>query len=322
MTKKRIIIVGMLCALLIPAAECFAANTKTAREAFEEASRSIQPEVERLARSVKIDYSRLRPKWKSYSDADLRRMSIFLTQEELYMPDKWSWYRTIYEGTKDGLESVGIAIDDFVDEVQINSLLSPNDAKERSIRDDLMYGHNMVKNLRETELEERLEERLEYKELYNAFHDIGQILFFVIILGIFVGIPLLIKARSKRKKVKKLSRRQKAKITNSKIEIVNNKKYTTLKKLDRIKYLQDLKKQTSANLSKVRKELSVEQNKLKDMPADVAKYVKPVDTSGLKKSIARMEDELLAIEDLIRSETGKSQKKAQKKKTTYIEDED
>jgi hypothetical protein len=316
--KYFAIVVNLLGMLVSPFTESFAAYNRPDPRVD---TRSTQEIAQDLARDMKIDHSRLRQKWKNYKEEDLKRMAIFMTQDELYA-DKWSWYRTIYEGTKDGLKSIGIAIDDFVDETQIKSLYSTNNAKERSIRDDLMYGHNMVKNLRENELEERLEERLEYKELYNAFHDIGQFLFFAIILGVLVGIPLLIKAKSKRKKVKTISRKQRAKITNNKIEIVNNQAYVSLKKLDRIKYLQDLKKQATTRLGKARKELESEQNKLKDVPADVAKYIKPKDTSTLKASISKLEYKLMAIDELLSAETGKTKQQKKSSSKNYIDDEE
>lgn len=97
-------------------------------------------------------------------------------------------------------------------------------------------------------------------------------------------------------------------ITEFKIEIVNNKKYLGAKKLDRVKYLQDLKKRTVAAHKKYHKELSNAKNRLNDIPKDIAEYIKPKnatphDTLSLKHKISILEDKITAIDELINSET-------------------
>lgn len=87
-----------------------------------------------------------------------------------------------------------------------------------------------------------------------------------------------------------------------KAEIVNNSGYLGKEKTDRIEYLQHLKKQTVNELTKTKNALQSEVNKLKDVPEDIAKYIKPQDTSVLQKNISNLEDKLEAIEELIRLE--------------------
>ena len=107
----------------------------------------------------------------------------------------------------------------------------------------------------------------------------------------------------KRLRGKKVERTpKKAKTKEFKIEIVNNKQYIDSKKSDRIKYLRNLKKQTSTELDKKRSELEAENKKLKDVPVDVAKYIKTKDTSNLKHDISKLEDKIVAIDELITAE--------------------
>ena len=110
--------------------------------------------------------------------------------------------------------------------------------------------------------------------------------------------------------IKKLARnlnkkRKKAQLTPFKIEIVNNESYINLKKADRIAFLRDLKRKTSVELTKQRKKLEKEKDKLKDIPADVAKYIKIEDTSSFEKNIKILEKKIKAIDELIDLETVK-----------------
>ena len=90
-----------------------------------------------------------------------------------------------------------------------------------------------------------------------------------------------------------------------KIKIVNTENYLNRKKADRIKYLQNLRKQTSLELKKLHAKLEEEKNKLKDMPKDIASYIKPNDTSDLVRNIFELENKITAIDELIKSETTK-----------------
>lgn len=95
--------------------------------------------------------------------------------------------------------------------------------------------------------------------------------------------------------------------TEFKIKIVNNKKYLGAKKLDRIKYLNDLRKRAVNESKKYHKELNNEKNRLKDIPEDIAEYIKPKnaaphDTASLKRKISILEDKITAIDELIESE--------------------
>ena len=95
-----------------------------------------------------------------------------------------------------------------------------------------------------------------------------------------------------------------SKLEPFKIEIVNNEKYLHLKKTERIAFLRDLRKRTVMELTKQRKVLETEGQKLKDNPKDVAKYVKTQDLSIVKKSLSKQEDKLMAIDELIEAENG------------------
>lgn len=78
--------------------------------------------------------------------------------------------------------------------------------------------------------------------------------------------------------------------------------------IDTEQVFKQLKKQTLQELDKQRKEIETEKAKLKDISADVAKYIKPKDMSGLEKSISKLEDKIVAIDELIESETAKLEK--------------
>jgi len=95
------------------------------------------------------------------------------------------------------------------------------------------------------------------------------------------------------------------KTTNIKYEIVNNEKFLTLNKAERIKYLQSLRDQTAEELKKQNKEIENEQNKLKDLSAEVAKYVKHKKTTKQKQNIMELENKVKAIDEMIKSETEK-----------------
>ena len=106
---------------------------------------------------------------------------------------------------------------------------------------------------------------------------------------------------------KPTTKAQKANIKTIKIQIINDEKYLNLKKVDRIKYLRKLKEQVFSTLTKEKKELETITNKLNDVPADIAKYVKQSDTSDLQHSILDLEDKIAAIDELIMSETQQPQ---------------
>lgn len=113
------------------------------------------------------------------------------------------------------------------------------------------------------------------------------------------------------KKTEHIQKHKMKKIENIKIEIVNNAKYTDLRKAERIKYLQSLKEQTSKELIKLNNEIEKEKDKMKDIPTDIAKYIKQKDTSITQKNILNLENKIIAIDEIIKSETTKQ--KAEKK---------
>lgn len=113
---------------------------------------------------------------------------------------------------------------------------------------------------------------------------------------------------------------KKHEITPIKSEIVNNKNFLNLKKPERVKYLQSLKEQTVAELTKQCKEIEKEQNKLNDMPADVAKYVKHESAIKLKHDISKLENKIIAIDELVKSET-ENPKKRVSNWANYIDDD-
>lgn len=102
-----------------------------------------------------------------------------------------------------------------------------------------------------------------------------------------------------------------------KTEIINDGKYINLNKDSRIKYLYVLKEQTVKELTNKRKELELERNRLNDIPTDIAKYIKSNDISGLKASISKLENKIIAIDELVESETT-----PKKQKTFDLDDDD
>ena len=98
-------------------------------------------------------------------------------------------------------------------------------------------------------------------------------------------------------------------ITRIKIEIVNDDKYKNLKSNDRIEYLNGLKKQTISELNKLNKKLEMENNKIRDIPVDIAKYIKSNDVSLLKKDALKLENKILVLDELIALEIGDKYKK-------------
>ncbi len=88
-------------------------------------------------------------------------------------------------------------------------------------------------------------------------------------------------------------------MTKIKIEIVNDEKYINLKSSDRIKYLNSLKKQTVSELNKLNKVFEIENNKRRDIPVDIAKYIKSNDISSLKNEIIKLENKSLVLDELI-----------------------
>lgn len=124
----------------------------------------------------------------------------------------------------------------------------------------------------------------------------------VVFFTVFFIAQFLLTILKNAKKAQSIKKKE-AKTTPFKIEIVNNEKYIGLKKSDRVAFLKGLKKQTLKELSEQRKEIETEQAKLKDIPADVAKYIKQKDMSELEKNISRLENKIIAIDELIESET-------------------
>ena len=117
---------------------------------------------------------------------------------------------------------------------------------------------------------------------------------------------------------------KKIKLTPFKSEIVNNTQYISLEKNDRIKWLQKQKEQLITDLTNKHKEIESKSNILTDIPTDIAKYIKPADTSALKKEINILENKITAINELIETENTKPLKKQTYKTSiwTDIDDED
>lgn len=111
--------------------------------------------------------------------------------------------------------------------------------------------------------------------------------------------------------------KKKTKINYIKKEIVNNPDYINLQKQDRIEYLHNIKKQTITEMTKNVEKLESPHNKLSDIPTDIAKYIKSNDISGLKASISKLENKIIAIDELVESETT-----PQKQKTFDLDDDD
>lgn len=96
---------------------------------------------------------------------------------------------------------------------------------------------------------------------------------------------------------------KKIKTYQFKIEIVNDGKYINFKKSDRIEYLNNLKKQTTDKLNALNKKLKTENDKIRDIPDNIVKYIKPQYTTSLKREISKLENKIIAIDELIESET-------------------
>lgn len=148
----------------------------------------------------------------------------------------------------------------------------------------------------------------DYYHSYSRTSHLDRAYFWAVVALVFFVCSLIGKAFKKVKESTE-TKVKKAKATPFKVEIVNNEKYITLKKAERVAFLQGLKKQTVSELTKQKKELEKESNKLSDIPADVAKYIKAKDTSSLEKSISDLENKLLAIDELIEAETATPKKK-------------
>lgn len=113
------------------------------------------------------------------------------------------------------------------------------------------------------------------------------------------------------------------KVEAEKINIVNGGQYINKNKSERIKYLYDLKEKTLAELTKLRKEIEKENDKLKDVPEDIAGYIKHKDTSAIESDILKIETKIKAVEELIESETAKPTNTQQPQKSVqYTNDEE
>lgn len=125
--------------------------------------------------------------------------------------------------------------------------------------------------------------------------------------------------------VRPVDAKAKKDMTQIKIKIVNDEKYINLKKDDRIAYLYTLRKQTASELNKLNDAFITENNKIRDIPVDIAKYIKPGNALYLKNNIQQLEnkmhviDELIALE-LIDKEQKKEYEKLTKKLTTKSQD--
>lgn len=94
-------------------------------------------------------------------------------------------------------------------------------------------------------------------------------------------------------------------MTTIKSEIVNNEKFLNLEKTERIEYLRNLKKKTIVELEKYNRDIQKEKNRLDNIPDGVAKYIKHKKTPNHKKVVDKLEHRIVAIDELIRSETEK-----------------
>lgn len=113
------------------------------------------------------------------------------------------------------------------------------------------------------------------------------------------------------------------KVEAEKINIVNDGQYINKKKAERIEYLQDLKEKTLDEITKLQKEIEKENDKLKDVPEDIAGYIKPKNTTATESDIPKLEIKIKAIEELIESETAKPTNTQQPQKSVqYINDEE
>lgn len=89
----------------------------------------------------------------------------------------------------------------------------------------------------------------------------------------------------------------------AKVEIVNNTKYTNLKKTDRIDWLKNMKGDAAVRLEKCQHDLMSECKKVQDIPVYVAKYINQDNIGTLKKEIGELETKIVAIDELIAAET-------------------
>lgn len=107
-----------------------------------------------------------------------------------------------------------------------------------------------------------------------------------------------------------VSIKDKKDIKQIKIAIINDNKYIDFKSDDRIEYLKNLKKQTESELDKLNKAIKIESGKIRNIPADIAKYVKTTDILSLRDNIQKLGNKKLALEELIALEINdKLQKK-------------
>ena len=82
--------------------------------------------------------------------------------------------------------------------------------------------------------------------------------------------------------------------------------------------MHDLKEKTKSELAKQREKLKKENDKLKDIPDDVVKYITPKDISSFEQNISGLENKILAIDELIGLETeNRKVKKIDKKEHVY-----
>ena len=105
-------------------------------------------------------------------------------------------------------------------------------------------------------------------------------------------------------------------------DIVNNEKYINSNKNNRIKYLLDLKTQTVSQLKKTQLRLKKEQDKLNNVPEDVAKYINKIDTSYLEKDIKMLEIKIKAINELIDLDTIDTHQKQGNTIITFDDEDD
>lgn len=153
-------------------------------------------------------------------------------------------------------------------------------------------------------------------DLQTATHIITTIILWLMLIALIIWVIYLFLPKKivKNLFVNPIAQLQTAPI---KTEIINDGKYINLDKDSRIKYLYVLKEQTVKELTNKRKELELERNRLNDIPTDIAKYIKSNDISGLKASISKLENKIIAIDELVESETT-----PKKQKTFDLDDDD
>ena len=305
--KYFAIVVSLLGMLVSPFTESFAAYNNPDPNSVHEMTQYAL----RQMKAQDAEYAESRTRLKNLSsDA---RILLAVTDEDLYGPKKYSWYRTIYEGITNGFVSI---IDYFEEQNDIALFNNDKNTQQDLIR-TIAYGKAAKQYL--------IEERLEYNTLYEIFYLIGQISIFLLPVLLVVFAWIAAKRKHNNANKKKQSDKPKVrqtKLTPFKVEIVNDEKYINLKQNKRIEFLHNLKKQTAATLTKQHKELETEVNKLKDVPADVAKYIKPKDTSALKDNISKLEYKLMAIDELLSAETGKTKQQKKSSPKNYVDDEE